>query len=70
MSDAPDAWRIEILRGEINQLAGALHQLRNVGLDNATTQLLLSRKCAELEGLMKCQSTTGQNLKAAPTTSR
>ena len=45
--------RIALLRGQIGELGAAIRQLRQAGLDNAAAQLLLSRKRAELEGLMR-----------------
>jgi hypothetical protein len=57
MSDEPLTWRMARLRGEILELRSAVHQLDRAGLGNATAQVLLNRKCAELEGLLKrCRS--------------
>ena len=63
--DGPDALRIIALRAEIGHLSAALHQLRRAGLDSATTQLMLSRKCAALDELMTCRI-TGTSPKADP----
>ena len=57
MNDEPLAWRMARLRGEILELRSAVHHLDRAGRGNATAQLLLNRKCAELEGLIeKCPS--------------
>jgi hypothetical protein len=56
VNDEPIALQILSLRGQIAELGGAIQQLRQSGLDSATAQLLLSRKRAELECLMKSQS--------------
>lgn len=53
MSDDPVEWRIQTLRGQLVDLGSAIRQLNQSGLDSATAQLLLSRKRAELEDLMK-----------------
>ena len=58
MSDDPDAreafdWKIQTLRGQLVELGSAIRQLNQSGLDSATAQLLLSRKRAELEDLIK-----------------
>ena len=49
----PDTYRILRLRAEILELGSAARQLQRAGLDDAATQLLLSRKRAELDSLMK-----------------
>jgi hypothetical protein len=41
------------LRGQFLDLGSAIRQLNQSGLDSATVQLLMSRKRAELEDLMK-----------------
>jgi hypothetical protein len=61
MSEEPLAWRKARLRGEILELRSAVHLLDRAGLGNATAQLLLDRKCAELEGLLKRCRTTGSD---------
>ena len=56
MSDDPCdplEWKIQTLRGQLVELGSAIRQLHQSGLDSATTQLLLSRKRAELEDLIK-----------------
>ena len=49
----PLPWRIQTLRGQLVELGSAIRQLNQSGLDSATARLLLSRKRAELEDLMK-----------------
>lgn len=49
----PVEWKIQTLRGQLVELGSAIRQLNQSGLDSATTQLLLSRKRAELEDLIK-----------------
>jgi hypothetical protein len=56
--DAPPPLRIVALRGQIAELGAAIRQLRHAGMDNAAAQLLLARKRAELEGLMRRPSET------------
>ena len=53
MDDDPDAYRILKLRAEILELGSAIRQLQRAGLDDAAAQLLLSRKRALLEHLVK-----------------
>jgi hypothetical protein len=53
MSDDPVKWKIQTLRGQLLDLGSAIRQLNRSGLDSATAQLLLSRKRAELDDLMK-----------------
>lgn len=59
MSDDPDDrknpldWKIQTLRGQLVELGSAVRQLNQSGLDSATARLLLSRKRAELEDLIK-----------------
>ncbi|CAN7688270.1 hypothetical protein LJR220_006628 [Bradyrhizobium sp. LjRoot220] len=50
-----DAWksRIDDLRRQLAELGSTIRRLDQSGLDNATAQLLLSRKRAALEDLMK-----------------
>jgi len=45
--------KIQNLRRRLAELGSTVRQLNQSGLDNATAQLLLSRKRAELEDLMK-----------------
>ncbi len=49
----PLGWKIQTLRGQLVELGSAIRQLHQSGLDSATAQLLLSRKRAELEDLIK-----------------
>ena len=53
MNDDPVEWKIQTLRGQLLDLGSAIRQLNRSGLDSATAQLLMSRKRAELEDLMK-----------------
>jgi hypothetical protein len=55
VNDEPTELKILALRGQIAELGGAIRQLQQSGLDCATAQLLISRKRAELEFLMKSQ---------------
>jgi len=45
--------KIQNLRGRIAELASIIHRLDQSGRDNATAQLLLSRKRAELDDVIK-----------------
>ncbi len=49
----PLRWKIQSLRGQLAELGSAIRQLNQSGLDSATAQLLLSRKRAQLEDLIK-----------------
>lgn len=53
MEEDPDAYRILKLRAEILELGSAVRQLRREGLDDAAAQLLITRKRAQLEQLVK-----------------
>ena len=59
MSDDPDDradpldWKIQTLRVQLVELGSAIQQLNQSGFDNAIAQLLLSRKRAEMEDLIK-----------------
>ena len=53
MNDDPLEWKIQTLRGQLLDLGSAIRQLNQSGLDSATAQILMSRKRAELEDLMK-----------------
>jgi hypothetical protein len=53
VNDDPLEWKIQTLRGQLLDLGSAIRQLKQSGLDSATAQILLSRKRAELEDLMK-----------------
>ncbi len=63
MNDEPLPWKIARLRAEILELNAVVRQLHRAGLDNATAQLLLWRKTAELESLMKRCRTIGSDQK-------
>ena len=45
-------WKLADLRGQIAELGSAIRQLRRAGMDSAPAQLLITRKRAELEGLL------------------
>ena len=47
------AYRILRLRAEILELGSAIRQLRREGLDDAAAQLLIARKRAQLDQLVK-----------------
>jgi hypothetical protein len=53
VNDDPLTWKIAELRGQLLELGSAVRQLNKSGLDSAAAQLLLVRKRAELEDLMK-----------------
>ena len=53
MEEGPDAYRILKLRAEILELGSAIRQLQREGLDDAAAQLLIARKRAQLDHLMK-----------------
>ena len=53
MDDDPAAYRILTLRAEILELGSAIRQLQREGLDDAAAQLLIARKRARLEQLVK-----------------
>jgi hypothetical protein len=54
--DEPRPLKILRLRAEIGELGGAIHQLRRSGMDSAAAELLITRKRAELEDLLKPKS--------------
>jgi hypothetical protein len=54
--DGDLAFRLAELRGQISDLGGAIRQLQRAGLDNASAQLLITRKRSELECLMNLGS--------------
>ncbi|OKO71048.1 hypothetical protein [Bradyrhizobium sp. AS23.2] len=56
MEEDPDTYRILRLRAEILELGSAIRQLRREGLDDATAQLLIARKRAQLEHLVKANA--------------
>ncbi|MBR0774613.1 hypothetical protein JQ625_07210 [Bradyrhizobium diazoefficiens] len=53
MEEGPDAYRILRLRAEILELGSAIRQLQREGLDDAAAQLLIVRKRAQLDHLVK-----------------
>ena len=53
MDDDPDAYGILRLRAEILELGSAVRRLQCAGLDDAAAQLLIGRKRAQLEQLVK-----------------
>jgi hypothetical protein len=62
VNDEPRALKILSLRGQIAELGGAIRQLQQSGLDSATAQLLISRKRAELEFLMKSEGVRSRQI--------
>lgn len=56
MEEDPDAYRILKLRAEILELGSAIRQLQREGLDDAAAQLLIARKRARLDHLVKTNS--------------
>ncbi len=56
MEEDPDAYRILKLRAEILELGSAIRQLQREGLDDAAAQLLIARKRAQLDHLVKTDS--------------
>ncbi|WFU79364.1 hypothetical protein QA645_33450 [Bradyrhizobium sp. CIAT3101] len=59
MEEDPDAYRILKLRAEILELGSAIRQLQREGLDDAAAQLLITRKRARLDHLVKTAPTRG-----------
>jgi hypothetical protein len=53
VDEDPDAYRILKLRAEILELGSAIRQLQREGLDDAAAQLLIARKRAQLDNLVK-----------------
>jgi hypothetical protein len=51
--DEPRPLKILRLRAEIGELGGAIRELRRSGMDSASAELLITRKRAELENLLK-----------------
>jgi len=51
-----DPYRILKLRAEILELGSAIRQLQREGLDDAAAQLLIARKRAQLDVLVKTGS--------------
>lgn len=56
MEEDPDTYRILKLRAEILELGSAIRQLQREGLDDAAAQLLIARKRAQLDQLVKTDS--------------
>jgi len=56
VEEDPDTYRILKLRAEILELGSAIRQLQRAGLDAAAAQLLITRKRAQLDHLMKTNS--------------
>jgi len=56
VDEDPDAYRILKLRAEILELGSAIRQLQREGLDDAAAQLLIARKRAQLDNLVKTNS--------------
>ncbi|MDA9405599.1 MULTISPECIES: hypothetical protein [unclassified Bradyrhizobium] len=56
MEEDPDTYRILRLRAEILELGSAIRQLQREGLDDAAAQLLIARKRAQLDQLVKTSS--------------
>jgi hypothetical protein len=56
VDEDPDAYRILKLRAEILELGSAIRQLQRAGLDDAAAQLLIARKRAQLDHLVKIDS--------------
>jgi hypothetical protein len=50
--DGDMLWKLAELRGQIAELGSAIRQLRQAGMDSAPAQLLITRRRAELEGLI------------------
>jgi hypothetical protein len=66
VSDFPVPLQIELLRADIADLSGAIHQLRRCGLDSASAERLIAWKRVELEGLLR-QPRTGTEARARET---
>lgn len=56
VDEDPDPYRILKLRAEILELGSAIRQLQREGLDDAAAQLLIARKRAQLDLLVKTGS--------------
>lgn len=59
MAEDPDAYRILKLRADILDLGSAIRQLQREGLDDAAAQLLMVRKRARLDQLVKGAGLSG-----------
>jgi hypothetical protein len=60
VEEDPDAYRISILRAEILELGSAIRQLQRAGLDDAAAQLLIARKRAQLDHLVRTNAAGGR----------
>jgi hypothetical protein len=60
VDEDPDAYRILKLRAEILELGSAIRQLQREGLDDAAAQLLIARKRARLDHLVKTSSASSR----------
>jgi len=60
VEEDPDTYRILRLRAEILELGSAIRQLQREGLDDAAAQLLIARKRAQLDQLVKMNSASGR----------
>ena len=60
MDEDPDTYRILKLRAEILELGSAIRQLQREGLDDAAAQLLIARKRARLDLLVKTAPAAGR----------
>ena len=56
MDEDPDTYRILRLRAKILDLGSAIRQLQRAGLDDAAAQLLIGRKRAQLDHLVKADA--------------
>ena len=56
MQEEPDTYRVLKLRAEILELGSAIRQLQRAGLDDAAAQLLIGRKRAQLDHLVKADA--------------
>ena len=45
-------WKLAELRGQIAELGSAIRQLRQASMESAAAELLITRRRAELEGLI------------------
>jgi hypothetical protein len=64
--DGDLAWKLAELRGQIAELGSAIRQLRQAGMDSAPAQLLITRKRAQLEGLLVGRNSGQARRTAAP----
>lgn len=66
MEEDPDTYRILKLRAEILELGSAIRQLQREGLDDAAAQLLITRKRAQLDHLVKTDAASRYLNKSSP----